>query len=142
MIPNVAQSIDDIIKNATPEQKILWQQIRMITGENASIRQYYYFGGIAGHEVLTYSANRLFLAFELQFAGGSINNSITNISVDLFNEANVLSFSTAETSGLWDATAAMRTQIAQNLFIPNCYFSRIINHNIGYMKLNGFKITY
>jgi len=141
MIPNIAQSIDEIIKGATPEQKIIWQQVRLITGENASIRQLYFNGPFAGTEFLTYSANRLFLALEMELIGGIIN-ALTLPQLTIFDAGNNAVYTLSNGAPYWDATAATVKYIGNNYIGKNLLFSRFTAGVATAIKINGFKITY
>jgi len=140
MIPNIAQSIDDIIKNATPEQKVLWQAIRQITGENAAIQQLNYIGTIAGSEFLTYSANKLYLSLELKFGSGAISAGAAG--VQLYNPVNIVSFICGDNSIAWNATGAVMNYISNIIEVKNIIFSRLVAGNYIYMSFTGFKIIY
>jgi len=142
MIPNIAQSIDDIIKSATPEQKVLWQSVRQITGENAAIQQFLFFGPFAGTEFLTYSPNRLWLALEM-----TVSNQITTANsnpgkVDLYNELNILATTLNNNSIIYDSVAALPKYYMNCVNEKNIYFSRIVGTTMSLMKFIGFKIIY
>ena len=68
---NYHQTPEDIIKSASPEQRLLWNFIFLNFGVNISISQFFYIGGIAGSELTTYNANKLYLAYDLTISSGS-----------------------------------------------------------------------
>lgn len=143
MIPNIAQSIDDIIKGATPEQKILWQHVRLLTGENASIRQLFYHGSTAGAgaEFITYSANKLYLCTKF-IATGSAAVGLNLFSAQIHNEANTIIYALNNSIPYWDATAAA-VRYANNSFeYKNFVFSRLTLNSITGFLFNGFRINY
>jgi len=142
MIPNIAQSIDDIIKNATPTEKILWQQIRLLTGENASIRQFYFSGYLAAAtDLTTYAANKLFLALEINcgFTGNPVPG---NYFAAFFDAANNVNLSFENSSLMWNATTAAFNKTGNPLILHNILFSRVNVGNYLCIKMIGFKITY
>lgn len=140
MIPNIHQSIEDIIKQSTPGQRLFWEQIRLITGETASVRRTYYQGLIAGHEMLTYSATTLYLAYNISF--GSLTLGLGLPYVNLFDENNVESYNAVNTGLVWNTTGAAINYMPNDLKLENCYFSRIVAAVYARMIFNGFKITY
>jgi len=140
MIPNIAQSINDIIKGATPEQKVLWQHARMITGENAAIQQLFYCGTLAASEFLTYSANKLYLAIELEFNSGAL--SANSNTVSQYNAANVIQMITSNNCVFWETTGMTNRFYYNPIELKNQLFSRLTHTNTTYIKFNGFKIIY
>jgi hypothetical protein len=141
MIPNIIQSIEDVIKNAAPAEKILWQQIRLLCGENAAIRQVYYQGAIAGSEFLTYQSGKLYLAHELHF---NSNNALSAFaaSMALYDENNAVNFAPSNMSIIWNTTAAAPNYVGNDLIVKSCYFSRVLAYSYSYMKFSGYKIIF
>lgn len=143
MIPNIAQSIEDLLKSATPETKLLWQQIRLLTGENSAVQQYHYIGAIIGSEFMTYDANRFYLALNLKFTYSRADSAITlGGNIQLHDQNNALSFSCSNNSSLWDTTAAQIKYVPITSALNNIPFS-CIGARYGYdeMQFIGFKFT-
>lgn len=141
MIPNIHQSIDEIIRAASPAEKIIWQQIRLITGENAGIRQFYYCGAIAGNEIITYSANRLFFIHELDL-GGDFNLRTSVPRVRVYNELNAINFIINDNSSIWNATSAAANYVSNTVKLKNILLSRIDTSIYDYIKIIGYRIAY
>jgi hypothetical protein len=140
MIPNIAQSIDDIIKNATPEQKVIWQQVRLLVGENAAIQQYFYIGPTAGSELTVYAANKLYLANVIEGSGGVVTTSVPLIQ--LLDRANVVHFVLSNFGIMYDSTAAVNRYGGNVISQNNVWFSRINVIQVANIKFNGYKIIY
>lgn len=58
------QSVEEIIKSATAEQKILWNDIFLRFGQNIAIRQYVFYGNAVGGRLFTYDARTLYFMYE------------------------------------------------------------------------------
>lgn len=143
MIPNIHQSVDEIIKQSSPAQKILWQQIRLITGENAAVQQMYFLGAVAGTPFLTYVARTLYIAYELT-AGGAIYTS-SAAYIRLHNENNVASLNiSVGQNTYWNTTTTVpvRDNLTTQIDIQNVYFSRLIFSAHTELKFIGYKIVY
>lgn len=139
MIPNIHQSIEEIIKNASAAEKILWQQVRLLTGENAAVQQFYFMGAIVGSEFLVYSPTKLYLAVEFMPMGTAGSAGYTNTI--LYNRNNTAAGFLVNTFVFYNGTAA--TIPSQTWSIPhrNLLFSRInISGDISYVHFIGYKI--
>lgn len=142
MIPNVHQSIDEIIKSSSAEEKIIWQQLRLLTGENAAIRQYYFCGVITGHEILTYDINRLWFAHSICLSTYQQVLSPTAYNSEFYDQTNNICFYFKNVAAMWDSTAAEEQRLGNNGVIKNIYFSRIALTNYTYFKFIGYRIAY
>ena len=141
MNPLIVQNVSEILDNSTPEQKVLWQQIRLITGENAAVRQFHYQGPVAG-DIATYSANRLYLIYKAVF--GPVNTvSLALLPVQIYNENNALVINVSNYNGLWNTTAAVSNYIVNSVALDCFYFSRIVV-SVQYVNciLTGFQLNY
>lgn len=141
MIPYIFQSIDEIIKAATPEQKVIWQQIRLIVGENSAVQQMAYQGLLAGSEFLTYSANKLYLALQVAYGGTILG--VNQFYIQYFDQTNTASFIDQPAGQeFYDGTAAATRFIAATGKMENIYFSRVsTNGTYQYIKFIGYKLT-
>jgi len=139
MIPNIVQSIEDIIKNSTPEEKILWQQVRLILGENCSVRQINYQGPINGTDFITYSATKLFLATRVNFSYSS-GTGPAFPQIAFYDQLNALSGAYSYTTTYWDATAAAARYTPSAQDLKNIWFSRIASTVYDYMMFTGYKL--
>lgn len=141
-MPNIFhQSIEDILRAATPEQRLLWNHIFLRFGERVSISQYYYRGSAsAGNELLTYSANKMYLAYDLKF-GAVTTGSLTLNPVVLYDENNATFLQLRNNVVYWDATAAIEKFVANHIEIKNVLFSRYLN-SINYVSMQfiGYRI--
>lgn len=140
MIPNIHQSVEDLLRSAPPETKLLWQQIRLLTGEQSAVQQFVYHGVIAGSELLTYSANKYYLALEMSFgyAGAAVNG---NFFINLFDQSNTQIDGAQLTSVDYESVAAAHFRIGNYFVMKNAAFSRIAQGSYTYLKFIGFKFT-
>jgi len=139
MIPNIHQSIEDLLKSASPEFRLLWQQTRLLTGENASVQQLVYCGLIAGTEFLTYDANKYYLALQLGF-----NASTTGVSqgyVSLYNRTNTLISYNGNNSAVWNTTSAAINFLVNDINLKNVGFSRLLASGYAGINFIGFKFS-
>lgn len=142
MIPNIHQSIDEILKVALPQEKILWQQIRLLTGENAAVRQFFYCGKIALSEFLTYSANKLYLCSNFKAGHTNGPGQPNSPYVAFYDQSNNIFFYAGNTSNYWDSTAAAVRYCPNLVDMNNFYFSRLTSSVYTTIIFNGYKISY
>jgi len=139
MIPQIHQSIDDLLRTANPDTKLAWQQIRLIIGENASVQQLVFTGLVAGSEFLTYDVNKYYFALQLDF-----NSSTTGVSqgyVSLYNRANAVTSYNGNNSAVWNTTAAAINFLVNDMCLKNVGFSRILASGYAGINFIGFKFT-
>jgi len=142
MIPNIHQSIDEIIRSASPAQRVLWQHARLITGENAAVQQYVYIGTIAAAaDLLTFVQGKLFLALELTFTGTTGQASGSVGYANLADANNAVCFYMANNSMSFDTVGAAQQYSMKKSTEYNIVFGRIVNYNFTYVKFIGYKIT-
>jgi len=139
---NFHQNIEQILAAATPEQRLLWNDVFLRWGERLPISQLFYQGVSAGSELVTYSANKIYIAYELGI--GFVNGVVTagHPQVDLHNELNV-SFQTFTNNALvWDTTAAGVRHDGNYVNIKNVYFSRVVpSGGYGHVKFIGYRLS-
>jgi len=143
MIPNVHQSINEIIEAATPAEKILWQQIRLFTGERAAVQQFYHYGGIG--ELQVFDATKLYFATELEISiGGAAAVPYASMGyVKLKNAADLWIDTLGSYAAFWDATAAAAKYVSMKTAYKNMIFGRLeVGAYYSIMKVIGYKITY
>jgi len=137
---NFPQTPEEIIKNASAEQRISWNYIFLRFGAKIGISQFYFHEGIAGSEFLIYSANKLYLALDLTFYGSSGMNAVVGY-VTLYNEANAIRSISQNSMLSWDATAAAFKYISNNVYDKNLCFSRIVATVYGGIKFCGYRLS-
>lgn len=142
-MPNIFhQSIEDIIKTASPEQKILWNYIFLRFGERLSVSQFVYEGLAAGNECLTYTAGKLYFAYQLTLAPLTAGINLIPAAHLLYDENNVLKFSLNSNTAMYDTTAAaVRYNLMARQFV-NLVFSRIDVNGAGRFSVVGYRIMY
>lgn len=142
---NLHQTPEEIIKAATPEQRVLWNYIFLTFGERVSISQLNYSGVVAATEFLTYTARKLYLALEFGYSNTIATNLIPLVNV--YNEANAVKMILSNNTHCvyWDATAAAAVvnNMGNSGVANNFYFSRIAPHaTITYIKFIGYRLQY
>lgn len=138
---NFHQSPEEIIKGATPEEKLIWNQIFLLGGDRLTISQLYYCGAVAGTDFLTYRARRLFLAYTLNYSA-TITGAANVKTVTFYNELDIINFVCHNLNIIWNATAAAPNYHINDGFINNIYFSRLAIVGPVYIKFIGYRITY
>lgn len=140
-MPNIFhQSVEDIFKAATPEQKILWNYIFLRWGERIAISQVYFTGVFAGTEFSVYAANKLYVALQMEVTYGSVNGTPAGTGINVYNEANALFYNVFNNSSYWDVTAAAQRNSALTVYNKNIYFSRLSLSSGTYLKFIGYRI--
>lgn len=134
------QSVEEILRAATPEQKIMWNYLFLRFGERCAISQYYYAGAIAGHEMLTFTARKLFVCYQLSTEGG--NGSVNGPVIQTYDENNAASMQIAGSNPYWDATAAAVRYNTATSTLNNIYFSRIVNIGFNRILFIGYRLIY
>lgn len=142
MIPNIQQSVEELLKVASPATKIMWQQIRLLTGEIGAVQQLFYQGVMVGSQFGTYAAGTLYVALDLLVSCSSTPWSAANKTVTFYDENNALNTIFKNCGVIWDATAAAAATGANDYQIYNIYFSRITGVSYNYIRFIGFKIVY
>lgn len=142
MIPNIHQSIDEIIKSSTPAQKILWQQVRLFSGENAAIQQLHFSGGMTvPNEFTTPVTGKLYFAYELDFSCETSGGFNTIGYITLAGVSPLIGTKYyANNSAFWNATAAAVWYQANDIILTNVLFSSVTIARYRNMKFTGYKI--
>lgn len=141
-MPNIFhQSVEDILKAATPEQRILWNQIFLRFGERATISQYIHFGLVSAAPFSAYTARRVFVAYQAIMSGIGLATA-TPYSGALYDENNAVNGSFSSNEMAWDATAAAIRYNGIEVELKNIYFSRIVPGAYSYIRFIGYMVNY
>jgi hypothetical protein len=141
---NYHQTPEEIIKSASPEQKILWNHIFLTFGERATISQLYIHGNIGTTELFTYVPRKIFLAYSLILGtNGPVTPNLAGEAFTIYDETNSLILFPANNSVYWDVTAAAVKFLGNSTILNNLYFSKI-NTTAGavLVKFIGYRITF
>jgi hypothetical protein len=139
---NFHQTPEQIIKNATAEQRILWNSIFLKFGETIGISQFNYTGPNVGTEFLTYSANKLYFALQMSIFSSSGPASASYGQAQLFDETNTLMFLATNNAPVWDATAAALKYSVNIIELKNLLFSRFaVVAAIGGIHFIGYRLA-
>ena len=139
---NFHQSPEEIIKNAPPATRILWNHLFLICGDKLSISQLFFYGLIAGSEFATYRARRLYFALSFE-VGHLAGVAAATAYVAFYNEHNVNTYALQNNSTIWDATAAAARYQTFSYETRDIYFSRItVPATVTLMKFIGYRIIY
>lgn len=123
-------------KNATPEQHNLWKYASGLIAYT-TITPIYYLGLIGGSEFMTYNANKLYIALEVQFSSLSDGSPAPII----YDENNAISFYVMNLSLYWDVTAAALKAYIFSIKYENIYFGRVVHNGTQYIKFNGYRLN-
>lgn len=136
---NYHQTPEEIIKAATPAQRILWNHVFLQFGERVGVSQLFYEGVIAGSEFLTYNARKLYFGIDLEIGYSGLSNSAAYI--DLYNELNAANFSLGMGYPVWDTTGAVIKYVNCQIQVQNHLFSRLTNSIYSLIKFNGYRLS-
>ena len=138
-MPNIFhQSVEDILKAATPEQRLLWNYIFLRWGERVSISQYCFSGNSVASELTVYNANKIYVAYQLNMAGAGSQIAVS--SIQLFNELNAHKGNFIKSMPYWDATAASVRYVINSLYLQNMWFSRISCNIVMEINFIGYRV--
>lgn len=142
-MPNIFhQSVEDILRAATPEQKIVWNDIFLRFGERCAISQLSICGAIAGLEIGTYVARKIYLPYNLTLFGTSAAGVATPFTT-LYDESNAVKYVANNNLPAWDVTAAAMRYVSNTINVPLIYFSRItFGGGSTYVNFIGYRIIY
>jgi len=143
MIPELHQNIESVLKSASPAEKLLWQQVRLICGENCAIRQLVYIGSIAGSEFVTFLSNKMYVAYSIEL-GTNSGPTLSPLS-PYFNApvTDALSFFYAtNTTAVYNSATGQYFYYGLNYKTENIYFGRITNSGYNVMKFLGYRIIF
>lgn len=142
-MPNIFhQSVEDILRAATPEQRLLWNYVFLRWGERVPIAQLFYEGASPGSEFLTYNANKLYLAYSLELGRNVAPNVGASLAYcELYNESNAMFHCLMKSVGYWDATAAAARFSPITISSNNFYFSRLVLNGYASIKFIGYRIA-
>jgi hypothetical protein len=136
------QTTADIIKNASPNARIVWNYLFLRFGDRIGIAQLLYIGPVAGTEFLTYNINKLYFALEFGYSYSAASTGVANPAATLFyNELNVQYYMLHNNGIVWDTTAAALKYSVKNTSIENIYFGRIVVNIANYIKFDGYRLN-
>lgn len=125
-MPNIFhQSVEDILKAATPEQRLLWNYVFLRFGERVPISQYFYAGNSSGAELSIYSANKMYVAYSLLISSATDYLSVSIQPAIIWNELNAEIHRLSCAQPIWDATAAAARYVHNTFQVNNILFSRL-----------------
>jgi hypothetical protein len=142
MIPTIHQTIEQIIRSSTPEQRILWNEARLIVGENAAIQPYYYMGILAGHRITALNARIAYLAYDITFTKNTFDATVAASGVHLQNAAGGDILMPSQPYPVWDVTGAAIKYTSNSIILNNLLFWAAIGNSIDYFKFIGYILTY
>jgi hypothetical protein len=138
------QSVEDILRAATPEQRLLWNYIFLNYGERPGISQFVYYGPVTGTaELANYVARKMYFAYQLTVLNTTFGVGASAGGMMLYNEANVAIGLLGDAGAYWDATAAAPRifNVAQQ--VENMIFSRLSGSGTTTLvQFVGYRITY
>ncbi len=135
------QTPEEIIKSASPEQKIMWNNLFLRYGERLSLSPLYYIGIHAGSEFITYKVGTMYVAYSL-VPSGTGAAGVTPTLVTLYDESNNVSNYINGQNALFDQTANVNEYAARYTNAENIVFSRAVVQNYTAIKFIGYRLTY
>jgi hypothetical protein len=142
-MPNIFhQTIEDILRAATPQQRILWNYIFLRFNERAAVSQFVYEGVPAGSELNVFTARKLYFAYQIMWSQNGGGISAISPAMLFYNENNAQNFILMNNAPAWDATAAAMRYVLNPGSFENIVFSRLDPNGINYVKFYGYRINY
>lgn len=138
---NLHQTPEDIIKAATPEQRILWNQIYLMFGEKIGISQFEFTGQIAGNELSIFAAGRYYLALEMSMHSTAAHSATPGLVI-LHNRLNAGISSLAKNVIAYNTATNTMNYYSQDIIVKNMHFSRLALTIYTYISFKGYRITY
>lgn len=142
--------LSQLIAEMTPEQKILCQGFySMFDNRNAANRRIiniepvFFSGVIAGHEILTYAATKLYICLKASFFTVNATSGASPMTINYQDEANVRIGILSMAFPYWDATAAaLRYVNLAQIENENFYFSRFeLVSGVTSFRMIGYRVT-
>lgn len=141
-MPNIFhQSVEEILKAATPEQRLLWNDIFLKFGERCAISQYVFTGLLGGSRFASYTARRIFVSYECVLTT-NFPLTATSSNLAIYDENNAAIYSAGNLIPVWDVTAAAMRYIQNPVDLNNIYFSRIVQGSYLWIKFIGYMVNY
>lgn len=137
---NLHQNIEEILRAASPEQRLIWNEIFLMMGERAPVKQLAINYTSTGHETLVYSAEKMYFAYELDVVPLDMASSVTLNQTNVQDITNNARFRILTRIPYWDATAAAVRYTATTSVIKNIFFSRLEVSEVCFIYFKGFKI--
>jgi hypothetical protein len=134
---NLHQTPEEIIKAATPEQRILWNDIFLRYGDRLAISQFFFQGSYAGSEFNTYAANKLYFCLDCFLTRSTLQTVFP--TTYFYDAANGVNITTNNNSLVWDTTGAAIRYGMNDLNVKNFVFSRIVTDYSG-IKFIGYRL--
>jgi len=135
-------SLDLLLKNATPEQAILWNSIFLAFGDKIAISQLYYLGQMGGTEFSIYNANKMYLCLDSWFTVDSGQaEDAARFSAIIYDRNNVESGSLNNTAMSYNTTTPAMLFLSNTIKAQNYIFSRLAFQNLFYMKFIGYRLS-
>lgn len=130
----------DILDEASPGQKILWNSLFSEFGDNISITQYVYSGQMSGTELNVYSARKLYFAYQLDiFTFSSEYAAVQWLA--LHDPNNTVKAYAMNNAILWNTVTSLRIMVPNTIQLVNQTFSRLTTVG-GYNLINfiGYRL--
>jgi hypothetical protein len=136
------QSPEEILAAASPEQRIIWNNIFLTAGDRASLSQFYYSGLITSAEFFIYRARRMYFIYSIIIGG---QNGLTNIgTLELYDVNNALILYLNSSSPVYDGLAGVLKLYSRSIKVENQYFSRLAIPGSLFTTIQtiGYRITF
>lgn len=136
------QNLEQIINSADPATRVIWEQVLLLVGENAAVRQFYFAGPVAGSEFLTYTLGTIYLALDCEAGIPTAGTVGAGGLVTFYDQLNVINFAGENNSPAWDTTGAVMEYSLNNYRNENIFFGRVAMSVFSYFKFIGYKIVF
>jgi hypothetical protein len=135
------QTPEEIIKNATAEQRILWNSIFLQFGEKIGISQLHFIGQVATSEFIIYNASKHYLCLSLIAGCSDTSPQPLWGNVTLFDAANGVSNYLNVTTPIWNTTGALEEGVLNTIQAKNFLCSRFTFNIYSHISFLGYRIS-
>lgn len=137
MALNIEQRLGQKLTN---EQLILWNYL-LQRWPNLTFQAFYFIGNSAISEMTIYSANKLYVCYEITFPSQA-GAAVATPNVVFYDEGNVNFYGGKNTETYWDVAAPGARTMPNVINFNNLYFSRFATTVYGFCRFIGYRINF
>ncbi len=134
----------EIFKSASPEQKILWNDVNFRFPQNAAITQTYQKGqNSAWHQINFYIARTIWVIYQIRFS--IFTNGVQSLPVwiGIYDENNTLCEKITSSNLVWNTTGSTINYYFNTITINNFWCGRIVvTDGTLYSSYIGYKLQF
>ena len=133
------QSIEQIVKNSSAEQKIVWNEIFLRFGERCAVLPLSYIGIGTSAPYVMWRPRQIYFAYKWEQSVNSV--SASQITITLYDENNNTIYTASNSSAYWNTTTAAVNFNPNVILLENLWFGRLAQ-SANYHRFIGYKIVF